>query len=107
METSLPLFCEEDEEACRDVNNSLPPVAERGMDHEGMSHAVRGGRGQRRIRTRSFLSPGGVVSFLLRQRVVVQQAVGSCLACVRVEAFRSFLLLQRSCSVSFGFCLAQ
>ena len=38
------------------------------------------------------LSPVGVVSFLLRQRVVVQQAVGSCLACVRVEAFGSFLL---------------
>ena len=44
------------------------------------------------------LSPVVVVSFLLRQRVVVQQAVGSCLACVRVEAFGSFLLLQRSCS---------
>ena len=25
METSLPLFCEEEEEPCRDVNNSLPP----------------------------------------------------------------------------------
>ena len=44
------------------------------------------------------LSPVGVVSFLLRQRVVAQQAVGSCLAWVRVEAFGSFLLLQRSCS---------
>ena len=44
------------------------------------------------------LSPVGVVSFLLRQRVVVRQAVGSCLACVRVEAFGSFLLLQRSYS---------
>ena len=28
-----------------DVNNSLPPVVERGMDHEGMSHAGRGGGG--------------------------------------------------------------
>ena len=49
METSLPLFCEEKEEPCRlvihDVNNSLPPVVERGMDHEGMSHAGRGGGG--------------------------------------------------------------
>ena len=46
METSLPLFCEEEEESCRDVNNSLPPVVERGVDHEGMSHAGRGGRGR-------------------------------------------------------------
>ena len=49
METSLPHFCEEQEEPCRpvthDVNNSLLPVAERGMDHEGMSHAGRGGGG--------------------------------------------------------------
>ena len=51
METSLPLFCEEEEEKelCRpvihDVNNSLPPVVERGMDHEGMSHAGCGGGG--------------------------------------------------------------
>ena len=49
METSLPLFCEEQEAPCRpvthDVNNSLPPVAERGMEHEGMSHAGRGGGG--------------------------------------------------------------
>ena len=49
METSLPLFCEEEEEPCRpvihDANNSLPPVVERGMDHEGMSHAGRGGGG--------------------------------------------------------------
>ena len=30
-----------------DVNNSLPPVVERGMDHEGMSHAGHGGRGWR------------------------------------------------------------
>ena len=43
METSLPLFWKEEEESCRDVNNSLPPVAERGVDHEGMSHAGRGG----------------------------------------------------------------
>ena len=42
METSLPLFCEEEEESCRDVN-SLPPVVERGVDHEGMSHAGCGG----------------------------------------------------------------
>ena len=28
-----------------DVNNSLPPVVEQGMDHEGMSHAGRGGGG--------------------------------------------------------------
>ena len=28
-----------------DVNNSLPPVVERGMDHKGMSHAGRGGGG--------------------------------------------------------------
>ena len=40
-----------------------------------------------------MLSPVvGVVSFLLRQRGVVQQTVGSCLACIRVEAFGSFLL---------------
>ncbi len=49
METSLPLFCEEEEPPCRpvthDVNNSLPPVVERGMDHAGMSHAGRGGGG--------------------------------------------------------------
>ena len=38
------------------------------------------------------LSPVGVVSSLLRQRGVVQQAVGSCLACIGVEAFGSFLL---------------
>ena len=36
------------------------------------------------------LSPVVVVSFLLRQRVVARQAVGSCLAWVRVEAFGSF-----------------
>ena len=35
---------------------------------------------------------------MLRQRVVARQAVGSCLAWVRVEAFGSFLILQRSCS---------
>ena len=45
METSLPLFCEEEEESCRDVNNPLPPVVERGVDHEGMSHAGCGGGG--------------------------------------------------------------
>ncbi len=49
METSLPLFCEEEEPPCRpvthDVNNSLPPVVERGVDHEGMSHAGCGGGG--------------------------------------------------------------
>ena len=28
-----------------DVNNSLPPVVERGVDHEGMSHAGCGGGG--------------------------------------------------------------
>ena len=56
METSLPLFCEEEEEPCRDVNNSFPPVVERGMDHEGMSHAgCGGGGGRRRINRRSFL----------------------------------------------------
>ena len=46
MEMSLPLFCEEEEEPCRpvihDVNNSLPPVVERGMDHEGMSRVGEG-----------------------------------------------------------------
>ena len=26
-----------------DVSNSLPPVVERGMEHEGMSHAGSGG----------------------------------------------------------------
>ena len=56
METSLPLFCEEEEESCRDVNNSLPPVVERGgVDHEGMSHAGRGGGGGEGIKRRSFL----------------------------------------------------
>ena len=30
METSLPLFCEEEEEPCHDVNNSLPPVLRSG-----------------------------------------------------------------------------
>ena len=49
METSLPLCREEEEPPCHpvthDVNNSLPPVVERGMDHEGMSHAGRGGGG--------------------------------------------------------------
>ena len=49
METSLPLFCEEEEEPCRpvihDVNNYLPPVVERGMDHEGMSHMSHAGCG--------------------------------------------------------------
>ena len=49
MEMSLPLFCEEEEQPCRpvihDVNNSLPPVVERGVDHESMSHAGCGGGG--------------------------------------------------------------
>ena len=49
METSLPLFCEEEEGPCHPVihdgNNSLPPMVQRGMDHEGMSHAGRGGGG--------------------------------------------------------------
>ena len=55
METSLPRFCEEEEESCRDVNNSLPPVVERGVDHEGMSHAGCGGGGGEGIKRRSFL----------------------------------------------------
>ena len=64
METSLPLFCEEEEPPCHpvthDVNNSLPPLVERGggeggVDHEGMSHAGRGGGCGERIKRRSFL----------------------------------------------------
>ncbi len=64
METSLPLFCEEEEPPCRpvthDVNNSLPPVAERGMKHEGMSHESRRerGKGGRRIRGDLFFCSG-------------------------------------------------
>ena len=64
METSLPLFCEEEEPPCRpvthDVNNSLPPVVERGggVDHEGMSHAGRGGGCGEGIKRRSFLCSG-------------------------------------------------
>jgi len=67
METSLPLFCEEDEESCRDVNNSLPPVVERGVDHEGMSHARCGGGGGEGIKRRSFLC-----SWKFRVRVPVE-----------------------------------
>ena len=59
METSLPLFCEEEEPPCRpvthDVNNSLPPMVEQGVDHEGMSHAGRGGGCGEGIKRRSFL----------------------------------------------------
>ena len=59
METSLPLCREEEEPPCRpvthDVNNSLPPVVERGVDHESMSHAGCGGGGGEGIKRRSFL----------------------------------------------------
>ena len=93
METSLPLFCEEEEESCRDVNNSLPPVVEWGVDHEGMSHARCGGGGGEGIKRRSFLcswrfrvripfgefvcrvrvlSPVGGGSFLLRLELRVE-----------------------------------
>ena len=54
METSLPLFCEEEEESCRDVNNSLPPVV------EGMSHAGCGGGGRRRNKKKILSLFGGV-----------------------------------------------
>ena len=60
METSLPLFCEEEEEPCRDVNNSLPPVVQRGVDHKGMSHAGRGGGCGEGIKRRSFLCSGRI-----------------------------------------------
>ena len=60
METSLPLFCEEEEESFRDVNNSLPPVVERGVDHEGMSHAGCGGGGRRRNKKKILSLFGGV-----------------------------------------------
>ena len=53
------------------------------------------------------LSPVGVASFLLRQRVVDRQAVGSCLAWVRVEAFGSFCFCRGVVQQSFGSCLAQ
>ena len=67
METSLPLFCEEEEESCHDVNNSLPPVVERGVDHEGMSHAGCGGGGGEGIKRRSVLCSG---SFFRRESSV-------------------------------------
>ena len=64
------------------------------MDHEGMSRA---GEGVEKNKEKILffvrvLSPVVGVSFLLRQRVVARQTVGSCLAWVRVEAFGSFLL---------------
>ena len=67
------------------------------MDHEGMSHAGRVGGGAEKNKEKILffvcvLGPVVVVSFLLRQRVVARQTVGSCLACVRVKAFGSFLL---------------
>ena len=54
METSLPLFCEEEEPPCRpvthDVNNSLPPVVERegGGGSRGHESRLAWGRVRRR-----------------------------------------------------------
>ena len=66
METSLPLFCEEEEPPCRpvthDVNNSLPPVVERGG---GGSRGHESRRAWGRVRRRNkkkilSLESGGV-----------------------------------------------
>ena len=64
-----------------DVNNSLPPVVEWGMDHEGLSHAGCGGGAEEDKEEILCFVRGGVaggcwaVSF------------GFCLARVRVEGF--------------------
>ncbi len=103
METSLPLFCRP---VIHDVNNSLPPVVERGVDHEGMSHAGCGGgggkdkeeilslfvgesRGRVREESRSksrvkgsCAESRGRSKLFASERAVVQQAIGSCLACL-------------------------
>ena len=104
MKTSLPLFCKEEEEPCRDVNNSLPPVVERGVDHEGMSHAGRGGGCGEGIKRRFFLcscgspvsrvrvlSPVRGVSFLLRREQSFSRPSGPAWL-AWLEAFGSFLL---------------
>ena len=81
METSLPLSCEEEEPPCRpmthDVNNSLPPVVERGWITRAC-HAGRGGGCGEGIKRRSFLCSGGVGGSFVENPVPRVRVESSC-----------------------------